>query len=182
MDLSYSKQSLLTNTSDIIIGSSLCLEPAVLEKRILGRREAEVIENDGSSKTTSTRSRSLTYDRNPPSLKSDIVKVKCHSQKISIIEDSHARGLLTRLHYLIGNKTVVSSMVKPSVTFNRMCLNNLEHSADCVIVIAGSNDVYNGNSNLYLENLNATLQSFSHSCVIMGNIPYRYDLPTFGRV
>lgn len=96
-------------------------------------------------------------------------------KSISILEDSHVRGLATRLLTYLSDKTVVSSMVKPGATYEQVVIGCQDPITECVILVAGANNVYRGEA-VYINKLELTV-SMPTKLLIIGNIPYRYDLP-----
>lgn len=103
---------------------------------------------------------------------------------ISVLGDSHSRGIAPRLSSLFDNKAKVSGMVKPSAKYSQI-INSLDSAQGntILILICGSNDVYQeleseepiDLSNGLEETLKLHINSYRY--IILGNIPFRYDLP-----
>lgn len=105
---------------------------------------------------------------------------------ISVLGDSHSRGIAPRLSSLFDNKAKVIGMVKPSAKYSQI-INSLdsaqENTTGILILICGSNDVYQqleseepiGLSNRLEDTLKIHLNSYRY--IILGNIPFRHDLP-----
>lgn len=111
-----------------------------------------------------------------------ITPVGLETYKVCILGDSHARGLAAMLSHLFNDiNTTVQGYVKPSASFK--CVSSSFSSykeSDVLVLLGGSNDVYNGNGDYFLHQLEIFLQDrLQENCtkpIIVGNIPFRHDL------
>lgn len=102
--------------------------------------------------------------------------------KVCILGDSHARGLATMLSHVFNDiNTTVEGYVKPSAPFE--CVTSIFSSykeSDVLVLLGGSNDIYNGNGDYFLHQLEmflqCRLQENYTKAIIVGNIPFRHDL------
>lgn len=100
-------------------------------------------------------------------------------KKISLLSDSHGRGLSKELIVKLGRGYKVSSLVKPNATLNNV-ISGINHETYCmrdtVILMAGTNDIPDSCDSLE-QSLKAMLDSHKHTNVIVIGLPRRHDQP-----
>lgn len=102
---------------------------------------------------------------------------KCHKRKLLILTDSHGRNMYKMLsHYAEFDIEVI---FKPGaslsgVTEDIVNLTKDFQSSDFVFVLGGTNDKYR---NFPLKKVREIIKSTTHTNVVIGAVPYRYDKP-----
>lgn len=139
---------------------------------------------------TTVRSKSLKINK-PRQMKHR--QEMCHSHlkkpRLTVASDSQGRGLAAYLDHQNDNFAVFNTC-QPGAPLQPIFDSIISSQdfktyskADCVTVIAGTNDILNcgiSNKVTYIKNLTVYIQrqftAFEHTNLIMSTIPYRYDL------
>lgn len=98
-------------------------------------------------------------------------------KKVAIYGDSHARGLAALIKNGISSRTEVTSFFKPGAGIQEIVPIVNTAAADCSIVIAGTNDVSNGNLQAIYRSFEPALKQLSaHSRTLVVSLTTRHDL------
>ena len=102
-------------------------------------------------------------------------------KKITLIGDSHVRGLAAELRTLIGSEYSISTTFMPGAglqSITKLVQRQIEtHTkSDTVIIYGGSNDVYRNESQLGLTNLNTFAKLRTNTKVMIVTAPPIHDL------
>lgn len=110
--------------------------------------------------------------------------------KIKVVSDSQGRGLSNYLSYSNNGEYEIINHCQPGAPIQPL-INSLKNSpdfktlskSDCVVVIGGTNNISHlaaENTNTFVNTLTTFLADemscFKHTNLILGTIPYRYDL------
>ncbi|KAG8241944.1 hypothetical protein J6590_076062 [Homalodisca vitripennis] len=97
---------------------------------------------------------------------------------LTILSDSHGRHLDYHLKKI--NSTVsVKSCVIPGANLDRVmsgASDLVKNRNNFVTLIAGANDIYNGQINTFLKNLRPAVMALKPCKILIGTIPFRRDL------
>lgn len=100
-----------------------------------------------------------------------------HFKSVSVIGDSHARGLATLVGRHLGDGVSVTGFVKPGGRLLNIEPTSPPPEDHCYVVIAGTNDVGAGGAGSAFAHLEKVLQTcIKSSRVLMVPLPTRYDL------
>lgn len=110
--------------------------------------------------------------------KSDFGKGKTTAFKsVTIIGDSHVRGLAALVKNQLKGQTAVSGICKPGARMQDIKPTSSPPSDHCYVVMAGANDVGVGSESTIIAHLKELLYDcVKNSSVILVPIPTRYDL------
>ncbi|KAG8334342.1 hypothetical protein J6590_092536 [Homalodisca vitripennis] len=113
-----------------------------------------------------------------PRLKEEIAQLNTERMKSVTIEgDSHARHIVGLLAKQIGPATIVREFCKPGAKFLEVTATNFPPS-DCLVLIAGTNDVAAGEQrNIYRHLEERIVSKPSEGRLIVATLPHRHDLP-----
>lgn len=106
-------------------------------------------------------------------------KVGVSFSSVLIEGDSHSRGIASLVQQMLGDGTKVTGDCKPGAKLLKVVSDLPPPPDSCCIVIAGTNDVAEGQQkNIYahLERLITT--KLKTAKVVVSTLPYRHDLPT----
>ncbi|KAG8315035.1 hypothetical protein J6590_079196 [Homalodisca vitripennis] len=113
-----------------------------------------------------------TYQQ-PSSTSDNLSKVK----SVTIEGDSHARHIAGLLAKQVGPATIVREFRKPGAKFLEVTATNTPPS-DCLVLIAGANDVAAGEQrNIYRHLEERIVSKPSEGRLIVATLPHRHDLP-----
>ncbi|KAG8248928.1 hypothetical protein J6590_030955 [Homalodisca vitripennis] len=113
-----------------------------------------------------------TYQQ-PSTTSDNLSKVK----SITIEGDSHARHIAGLLAKQVGPATIVREFCKPGAKFLEVTATNSPPS-DCLVLIAGTNDVAAGEQrNIYRHLEERIVSKPSEGRLIVATLPHRHDLP-----
>lgn len=128
------------------------------------------IENHGSQKSR----------RTPPMI-DRTSKVTDQRKKITVVADSHGRGIADNLCSSLKKEYNVCGLVKPGakiseVLKNSTSMGNEMQNGDHLVIIGGSNDVSYNESAMVISSLNENLSKLKKGKVWLVDIPTRHDL------
>lgn len=113
-------------------------------------------------------------------LNKSILIPKPQINKILLLSDSHGRYLSHRIQEKLQNLFLVSGIVKPNATFKCVMdgcdsVREAFTKNDCVIVLAGTNNIPDGCDGIRAT-LNNSLKKFENTNVLVMGIPRRFDV------
>ncbi|KAG8276504.1 hypothetical protein J6590_063996 [Homalodisca vitripennis] len=142
-----------------------CLQDALLEKN-------QLISNIENSKNSINESESNINSVIGKNIQAGEVAT------LTILSDSHGRHLNYHLKKI--NSTVsVKSCVIPGANLDRVmsgASDLVKNRNNFVTLIAGANDIYNGQINTFLKNLRPAVMALKPCKILIGTIPFRRDL------
>lgn len=116
------------------------------------------------------------------------VKNKNKKRKLKVFADSHGRDLRSVLETTLKDDFIVSSFFKPN---SKLChiIPNAKNEGkyldkdDFLFLMCGTNDIdEHFNINIFINTLEANLQTLANTNVLISSIPYRYDFPYLNKV
>jgi len=101
---------------------------------------------------------------------------------VSVVGDSHARHLAGLMSERTSHRTMVDGVCKPGAGLLNIVTSSSSPSThpnpDCVVLIAGTNDVAAGRQNIVFRNFERIIKDMRKSSrVLVCPLPPRYDLP-----
>jgi hypothetical protein len=112
-------------------------------------------------------------------------KTPVNMRNIKLFADSHGRNITLQTGRDLNCS--FQSIIKPGAKFESVtsdCIRECDNfnSNDCVIIMAGSNDVACNESRNLLRSLKKKLAELRHTNVMLVNLPHCYDLPNWSIV
>lgn len=116
------------------------------------------------------------------------------TKKIMIVSDSQGRGIAPYLQKIVGDNVDVKGLVYPGASTD-FIINNIINSGevaslsanDYIVILVGTNDIESKASKIdgprtIADGIINKLSLLPNTNVVLGTIPYRYDLPEESRV
>lgn len=101
------------------------------------------------------------------------------NKSITVLGDSHGRNLSKLLQESCGEGVHIRSIVRPGACIDSIMdvAQDIEKSKDnCIIVIAGANNLYNGQVDSLCRKYRALVDSLKPCNIIVASVPFRHDL------
>jgi lysophospholipase L1-like esterase len=101
--------------------------------------------------------------------------------KIVFIGDSHIKGYVSNLKFLLNNKFELYSIVKPGSSTDELKetakkeVSELSQD-DLIVICSGTNDYEINEFSLTFQNISNFIKTNNHTNIILINVPFRYDL------
>ncbi|KAG8283775.1 hypothetical protein J6590_011146 [Homalodisca vitripennis] len=96
---------------------------------------------------------------------------------ITVIGDSHARGLAAYVQKAISYKTNVTWLCKPGAGLLEVAPTSVPPVGNCYVLLAGTNDVATGSQHIIFKHMETVLENCSkHSKVLTSPLLPRHDL------